>query len=116
MGRPELEGLLKVTNRAIEILVVWKISYIESGQKSKNPGRIESVNSWIAELAEFKIELKNLLKGNGDWSISEKFHFLLEQIEKSEDRDTKKLYIDKLAKLTKGFLTDGLLEVMNDKH
>lgn len=116
MSRQELEGLLKVTNRAIEILVAWIKIYRDSKCPGKDDERIESVNSWIVEMTEYKLELKNILKGNGEWALSDKLRFLLKEIEETKDPDSKKLYTERLVKLTKGFLNDGLLEVMDGKQ
>lgn len=113
MSRQELEGLLKVTNRAIEIQVIWKRLHFNSAHKEEYDWLIDLVNRSIAGLTDYRLDLKNMLKGNGDLSVSEKLNFLIKEIEKTEDPDDLKLYSKKLAKITKEFLRDSLMEVMN---
>jgi len=113
LERSELDGLLKVTNRAIEIQIVWKKIFMTRADTKKYPWLIEAVNRSIAELSEYKLDLKNMLKGNNNLSVSEKLRFLMEEIERAEDPDAIKIYSQKLVKLTEGFLSETLLEVMN---
>jgi len=114
LSRQKLEGLLRVTARAIEIQVIWKRLFFNSAQEDEYAWLVDLVNRSIAGLTDYKLDLKNKLKGNGDMSVSEKLRFLLEEIEKTENPDDLKLYSKKLATITKGFLRDSLMEVMNN--
>lgn len=116
MSREKLEGLLKVTNRAIEIQVIWKRLHFNSVHKEEYVWLIDLVNRSIAGLTDYKLDLKNALKGSGDMSVSEKLSFLLKEIEKTEDPDDLKLYSKKLADITKVFLRESLMEVKNGQN
>ena len=114
MNRQELERLFKVTNRAIEIQVIWKRLFFNSAHKEEYVWLIDLVNRSIAGLTDYRLDLKSALKGNGDMSASEKLRFLIEEIEKTEDPDDLKLYSKKLTDITKALLKDSLLEVINN--
>ena len=113
MNRQELENLFKVTNRAIEIQVVWKRLHFNSVHKDEYAWLIDRIDKSIAGLTDYRLDLKNALKGNGDLSVSEKLRFLLEAIEKTKDPDDLKLYSKRLVDITKTFLRESIQEVMN---
>jgi len=115
LTRDELQKLLKVTSRAIDILLVWKKLWLGKHPDEDDSRKIYKVNDSIAELSEVKLGLKNKLKGNGDFSLPEKFQFLNEAYETSKDPEERKLIFKKLAELTKKTLTEVIMEVNDDQ-
>lgn len=113
MSKADHEGLLKITDRAIQLLVCWKKLFLSAGQDRKYPLLVPRIDSAIAELAEYRFDLKRVLKGQSDLGANEKLRFLLEEIEKTEDPGTHDLYIEKLLCFTKKILNEGLLEAMD---
>jgi len=113
LSRCDYHGLMKITDRAIQMLVLWKKVFLKSNQNGKYERLVSSVDSTIAELAEHRFELKRRLKGKEDFSLPEKLHLLLEGIEEAQESDGEKVYIESLLKLTKKILAEGHLEVTN---
>lgn len=111
MGRQDLEGFLKITDRTITMVVLWKKALQQNGQYFKRPDLLNSVNAFIADLAGYRFELKEMLKGNRSAPNNETLALLLKQIEEAKDPDTRELYTQALLKLSKQLLNDGRLEV-----
>ena len=109
MGKADYQGFMKITDRAIQMLVAWKKIYLRMETSERRERLLAAVEHAISELAEYRFELKNLLKGN-EMGLQDKLSFLLEEIEKAKDGDTREFYIKKLEAITKQILADGLLE------
>jgi len=113
LSKNDYENLLKLTDRAIMILVAWKKIYLGGGHGNENDFRIRKADAVIAIMAEYRFELNGLLKGDGEFHLDEKLRFLIEEIDRAEPGDVKNLYLDQLVKLTKGILTEGIMEVID---
>lgn len=115
MTRDELQKLLKVTSRAIEILVVWKGLYLGKHPGADDSREIYKVNDAIAELTAVKMGLKSKLKGNGDFTLPEKFLFLTKAYGDTTDPEEKQILYNQLVELTKDNLSEVILEATNDQ-
>lgn len=113
MSKQELEGFLKVTDRTISMVVLWKKALQQNGQQFKRPDLLNSVNAFIADLADYRFELKEMLKGNRAEPKNEALAELLKRIEEARDPDTKELYTQALLNLSRKLLNEGRLEVLN---
>lgn len=111
MTREDYDSLLKITDHAIAMAVGWRKAFVQSGMSFKNPQRLNSVNAFVADLTEFKVELKQILRGEQDSPTNEVLTRLLKEIDESRDPDTRELYLDQLAGLMKKLLAEGRMEV-----
>jgi len=109
MSRADLEGLLKITDRSTQILVIWKKAFARFNGKNHD-GLIIKIDTAIAALAEYRFEIKNRLKGNAGLSLEAKLKFLEEEIAAAGESNPDKAYICKLQEMTWEILTAGLLE------
>ncbi len=115
MSKQKYETLLKITNRAIELLVVIKKAIIAEVHQAKYPRLVPSLDASIAELSEYRLGLKQKIKGQTSLTLSESLNFLLEELKDCEDKELRKKYINKLSKLASGFLAGGEMEGKNER-
>ena len=113
MGRQEYAVLLKVTNRTIEMVVIWRKAFIDLGQHKKHQYLIEAANAFIAELTEFRLYLKGKLKGEEAIDLPEELRWLLDEIGRAKDPDIGKILTNKFLELTKRKLAQGQQEALN---
>lgn len=111
MTRDDIKALLKVTKRAIKIILIWKSAVIALKQHKKNQYLLRSANDFIAELAEYERNLRELLKGEESQDLPEQLRWLLDELKKAKDKNVQKIYTKKILELTKRYLTEDDLEV-----
>jgi len=113
LGKSDLGNLIGITDQVVGAALLLKKTVISYGWHLKRPELINITNAFVAELADWRCELRRIIKGDTAAPGNETLALLLKEIDYAQDPDTKKLYADQVLKILEKLMADGRLEVKN---
>ncbi|MBA7645180.1 hypothetical protein ES703_52933 [subsurface metagenome] len=112
MTREEIKALLKITDRTINLVLVFRRALIDLKQAEEQKYLIRAAADFNIELTDYRFYLKRLLKGDDTQDLPEQLRWLLAEINKAKDKNVQKIYQNKILELSAKYFSEGL-EVSN---
>jgi len=108
LTRDEIVALLKITDRTINLVLVFRRALIDLKQAKEQKYLIRAANDFNTELTDYRFYLKRLLKGDDIQGLPDQLRWLLAELDKAKDKNVQKVYQNKILELSAKYFSEGL--------